>query len=169
MDLTPFLFGGDSTEFFSDRGKLVSIYFDLAMIVLAFLVDVRSDKTKDFPFWLYLFGVLTFWGGLTSMNSDRELNKFIYCCVNLLMIAIGAALSRRVFAVFGGLGVAFYLGHLSHTIFKDSMLFPVALTAIGLAIIGAGVYWQRHEAAIGERLRTFLPASTRDLIARRCD
>lgn len=167
MDLTPFLFGGDSTEFFSDRGKLVSMYFGLAMTMLAFLVDVRSDKTKDFAFWLYLFGVLTFWGGLTSMNSDRELNKFIYCCVNLLMIAIGAALSRRVFAVFGGLGVAFYLGHLSHTIFKDSMLFPVALTAIGLAIIGTGVYWQRHEAAIGERLRSFLPASTRDLIARR--
>jgi hypothetical protein len=135
--------------------------------VLAFLVDVRSDKTRDFAFWLYVFGVLTFWGGLSSMHSDSELNKFIYCCVNVLMIAIGAALSRRVFAVFGGLGVAFYLGHLSHTIFKDSMLFPVALTAIGLAIIGAGVYWQRHEAVIGERLRSFLPASTRDLIARR--
>jgi hypothetical protein len=167
MDLTPFLFGGDSAEFFSDRGKLVSMYFGLTMTVLAFLVDVRSDKTKDFAFWLYLFGVLTFWGGLSSMHSDSELNKFIYCCVNLLMIAIGAALSRRVFAVFGGLGVAFYLGHLSHTIFKDSMLFPVALTAIGLAIIGAGVYWQRHEAAIGERLRSFLPASTRDFVARR--
>ncbi len=167
MDLTPFLFGGDSSEFFSDRGKLVSMYFGLAMTVLAFVVDVRSGKTKDFAFWLYLFGVLTFWGGLSSMHSDSELNKFIYCCVNLLMIAIGATLSRRVFAVFGGLGVAFYLGHLSHTIFKDSMLFPVALTAIGLAIIGAGVYWQRHEAAIGERLRSFLPPSTHDLIAHR--
>ena len=159
MDLTPFLFGGDSSEFFSDRGKLVSMYFGLAMTVLAFVVDVRSGKTKDFAFWLYLFGVLTFWGGLSSMHSDSELN--------LLMIAIGATLSRRVFAVVGGLGVAFYLGHLSHTIFKDSMLFPVALTAIGLAIIGAGVYWQRHEAAIGERLRSFLPPSTHDLIAHR--
>jgi hypothetical protein len=167
MDLTPFLFGGDSSEFFSDRGKLVSMYFGLAMTVLAFLVDVRSGKTKDFAFWLYLFGVLAFWGGLSSMHSDSELNKFIYCCVNLLMIAIGATLSRRVFAVFGAFGVAFYLGHLSHTIFKDSMFFPVALTAIGLAIIGAGVYWQRHEAAIGERLRSFLPPSTHDLFARR--
>ena len=167
MDLTPFLFGGDSSEFFSERGKLVSMYFGLAMIVLAFLVDVRSGNTKDFAFWLYLFGVLTFWGGLSSMHSDSELNKFIYCCLNLVMIAVGATLSRRVFAVFGGLGVAFYLGHLSHTIFKDSMLFPLALTAIGLAIIGAGVYWQRHESAIGERLRSFLPSSTHDLIARR--
>jgi hypothetical protein len=169
MDLTPFLFGGDATDFFSDRGKLVSMYFGLAMTVLAFVVDVRSYKSKDFAFWLYLFGVLTFWGGLSSMHSDSELSKFVYCCVNLLMIAIGAALSRRVFAVFGGLGVAFYLGHLSHTIFKDSMLFPVALTAIGLAIIGAGVYWQRHEAAIGERLRAFLPSVVRELIAHHAD
>jgi len=118
MDLTPFLFGGDATELFSDRGKLVSMYFGLAMTVLALLVDIRSYRSKDFAFWLYLFGVLTFWGGLSSMRSDSELNKLLYCLVNLLMIAIGAALARRVFAVFGGLGVAFYLGHLSHTIFK---------------------------------------------------
>ena len=169
MDLTPFLFGGDATELFSDRGKLVSMYFGLAMTVLALLVDIRSYRSKDFAFWLYLFGVLTFWGGLSSMRSDSELNKLLYCLVNLLMIAIGAALARRVFAVFGGLGVAFYLGHLSHTIFKDSMLFPVALTAIGLAIISAGIYWQRHEAVIGERLRSILPVSVRDLITHRAE
>jgi len=169
MDLTPFLFGGDSAEFFSDRGKLVSMYFGLAMTLLALLVDMRSYKSKDFAFWLYLFGVLAFWGGLSSLHSDSEFNKFLYCCINLVMIAIGAALSRRVFAVFGGLGVAAYLGHLSHTIFKDSMLFPVALTAIGLAVIGAGVYWQRHEAAIGERLRSFLPPGVREIVAHRVD
>jgi hypothetical protein len=56
------------------------------------------------------------------------------------MIGIGGTLSRRVFAVFGGLGVAGYLGHLSYSVFSDSMLFPVALTAIGFAVIAAGVY-----------------------------
>lgn len=169
MDLAPFLFGGDSTAFFSDRGRLVSMYFGLAMTVLALLVDARSRNSKDFAFWLYCFAVLTFWGGLSSMRAHGELNGFLYCCGNLLMIAIGAALSRRVFAVFGGLGVALYLGHLSHTIFKDSMLFPVALAAIGLAIIAAGVYWQRHEEAIGHRLRTLLPARVRELIAHRAE
>ena len=171
MDLTPFLFGGDSAEFFSNRGKLVSMYFGLPMTFVAFLIDIdtRSNKSKDFSFWLYVFGVLTFWSGLSSMQSDSEFNKFLYCCVNLALIGIGAALSRRVFAVFGGLGVALYLGYLSHTIFKDSMLFPIALTGIGLAVIGAGVYWQRNEAAIGERLRFFLPAGVRGLIAHRVD
>jgi len=167
MDLVPFLFGGDAQAFFSERGKLVSLVFGALMTGLAFVVDLRSDRSKDYAFWLYLFGVLTFWGGLSLMRSDSELGKLLYCGINLAMIAAGAALSRRVFAVFGGLGVAGYLGHLSHTVFRDSMLFPVALTAIGLAVIAAGVWWQRHEDAVGERLRSYLPASVRDLLAHR--
>ena len=167
MDLTPFLFGGDATQFFSERGKLVSTWFGIAMILVAFWVDVRSRGPRDFAFWLYVFGVLTFWGGLTSMDSDNELGKFLYCCINLLLIAAGAALTRRAFAVFGGIGVALYLGHLSHTVFKDSMLFPVALTAIGLSVIAVGIYWQRREAAIGTWLRSFLPGPVRELVEHR--
>jgi len=167
MDLVPFLFGGDAQDFFSEKGRTVSMTFGALMVALAFVVDLRSDRSKDYAFWLYLFGVLTFWGGLSLMRSDSELGKLIYCGVNLAMIAAGAALSRRVFAVFGALGVAGYLGHLSHTIFRDSMLFPVALTAIGLAVIAAGVWWQRHEEVVGERLRSCLPASVRDLLAHR--
>lgn len=167
MDLAPFLLGGDPRDFFSDAGKRISLAFGLAMTALAFVVDLRARGPKDYAYWLYLFGVLTFWGALSSMDSRSELGKFLYCGVNLAMIAIGAALSRRVFAVFGGLGVAFYLGHLSHTVFKDSMMFPVALTAIGLGVIAAGVGWQRHEDVVGERLRAFLPASFRELLAHR--
>ena len=167
MDVTPFLLGGDPSSFFSELGKLISTYFGLSMTLIAFWVDLRSRERQDFAFWLYTFGVLTFWGGLTSMDSNSELSKLLYCCVNLLLIAIGAALSRRVFAVFGALGVALYLGHLSHSVFKDSMLFPVALTAIGLAIVVCGVLWQRHETAIGGRLRSLLPATVSELVQRR--
>ena len=161
MDLTPFLFDGDSFQWYSDRGKLVSIVFGVGMVVAAMVIDFRTRQARDFSFWFYVFGVLAFWGGLTSLDSDSEFNKLIYCAINLLMIGVGAALSRRVFAVFGGLGVALYLGHLSETIFKDSMLFPIALTAIGLGVIVAGVMWQRHEAAIGSALRSILPDALR--------
>ncbi|HKO88285.1 MAG TPA: DUF2157 domain-containing protein, partial [Burkholderiales bacterium] len=85
-------------------------------------------------------------------------------CINLGMIAIGAALSRRVFVVFGGLGAALYLGHLAHDVFKESMLFPFVLTMIGLGVIYLGILWQRHEHAIGERLRAKLPEALRSLI-----
>lgn len=167
MDLTPLLFGGDGKTFFSEEGKRVSIGFGLAMTLVAFWVDLRATPARDFAFWLYLFGVLTFWGGLTSLESSSEVGRFVYGCLNLLLIAVGAALSRRVFAVFGGIGLAFYLGHLSHTVFRDSMFFPVALTAIGLAVIGAGVVWQRREAAIGAWLRARMPALLRERLEQR--
>lgn len=167
MDLVPFLFGGDAHEFFSEKGKRVSLAFGALMTALAFVVDLRGDRSKDHAFRFYLFGVLAFWGGLSQLRSVSEPGKLLYCLINLAMIAAGAALSRRVFAVFGALGVAGHLGYLSHTVFRDSMLCPVALTAIGLAVIAAGVWWQRHEEVVGERLRSFLPASVRDLLAHR--
>lgn len=165
MDLTPFLFGLADASW--DLRKFISLYFGILMVLLAFWVDVRTRHEKDYPFWLYLFGVLTFWGGLSLMHSDSEWSKFLYLCINLLMILIGAALSRRVFAVFGGVGAAGYVGHLAHEVFKDSMAFPFVLTAIGLGVIWLGVVWQRHEQAIQDRLRALLPQPLRELVERR--
>jgi hypothetical protein len=166
MDFAQFLAGGERT-FNWELHKTVSVYFGLAMTLLAFWVDLRSRDSRDYAFWLYIFGVLTFWGGLTSMNSNSELGKLAYCGINVLMILIGAVLGRRVFAVLGGLGVAFYLGHLSQKVFKDSLLFPFALSLIGLAIIGLGVLWQRREAEWSSRLRDFLPPAVRELLEAR--
>ena len=167
MDLVPLLFGGHAASVHSTEGKWVSVGFGLTMVVAALCIELRSRSRLDFAFWLYVVDVLTFWGGLTSLDSDSEWGKFVYASINLLLIAVGAALSRRVFAVFGGLGVALYLGHLSHTVFKDSLLFPVALTAIGLGVVAAGVVWQRHEATLGQRLRAALPTPLRNLLAQR--
>jgi len=166
MDVTDMLLGGGA-GFFSHEGKVISAVFGAAMTLLALWIDLRNRSSKDYAFWLYIWGVMTFWGALSSMDSHNELGKLAYCLVNVLMIGIGAALSRRVFAVFGGFGLAGYLGHLSYTVFRDSLMFPVALTAIGIAIIAAGVFWQRREAAIGASLREWLPDPVRILVERR--
>jgi len=166
MDVTDMLLGG-SAGFFSHEGKVISAVFGAAMTLLALWIDLRNRSSKDYAFWLYIWGVVTFWGALSSMDSHNELGKLVYCLINVLMIGIGAALSRRVFAVFGGFGLAGYLGHLSYTVFRDSLMFPVALTAIGIAIIAAGIFWQRHEAVIGATLRQWLPDPVRILVERR--
>ncbi len=165
MDLTPFLFGQADTTW--ELRKFVSLWFGLLMVLLAFWVDVRARHGQDFAFWLYLFGVVTFWSGLSLMQSDSELSKFMYLCINLLLIGLGSVLYRRVFVVFGGLGAAGYLAYLAHNVFRESMLFPFVLSAIGLAIIYLGIVWQRNEHAISQRMQGLLPAALRELLERR--
>ena len=166
MDLVPFLLGRERVYDWEIR-KFISLWFGLTMMLVAFWVDLRSRFSRDYAFWLYLFGVLTFWGGLSSMNSGSEWGKLAYCGINVAMILIGAVLGRRVFAVFGGLGVAGYLGYLSYRVFKDSLIFPFALSLVGLAIIALGVLWQRREAQWAASLRRFVPGALRELIEMR--
>jgi hypothetical protein len=62
-------------------------------------------------------------GGLSVMDSGSESSRFMYCLINVGHIALSGVLRRRVFIVFGPLGVLGYLGRLSYTVFKDSYCF----------------------------------------------
>jgi len=156
---------GDWPEY--ELRSLVSMYFGLLIIGTAFWVDMRSRQTADYSFWLYMFGVIAFWGGMTSQHSDSELSKLIYFCINLLMMGVGVLLLRRVFVVLGAIGGSFYLGHLASNVFKDSWLFPISLTAIGLMIIYLGVLWQKNEQALTKKARSKLPKPLQELLASR--
>jgi hypothetical protein len=164
MDLTSMLSGGNYTF---ELSAMVSMYFGLIIVLIAFWVDIRSRQSADYAYWLYLFGVIAFWGGLTSQHSEYELSKFIYFCINLIMILVGIILSRKVFTVFGGIGICFYLGHLAYDVFKDSYLFPIILTLIGLAIIYLGILWQKYEVNLTVTLRKILPKPLQELLQAR--
>lgn len=164
MDLTSMLTGGNSDFELSVH---VSTYFGLFTLLIAFWVDIRSSKSQDYAFWLYIFGVLTFWGGISAQHSDSELSKFIYLCINLILILIGVILNRKVFLVFGALGTCFYLGYLAFQVFKYSLLFPIILTVLGFTIIYLGMLWQKNENRLTEKMRSFLPESIKDLLQAR--
>ena len=139
----------------------VSVVVGLVIMSGAIAVDFRARSGPDYAFWLHLAGVTAFWGGLTSMSSDREVGKFIYFLINIALLLMGAAIGRRVYTVFGALGIAAYLGHLSYKVFMDSLIFPVALMLIGLGVVWLGVIWQRHEDAINSALQRWLPERLR--------
>lgn len=160
MDLTPLLFG--QAEFSWDERLWVSLVFGLLMLVASFVVDRRARE--DYAFWLYLFGMLAFWLGLSLMESSSELNKFFYFLINLGLVLVSVLLDRRVFIVFGALGVTWYLGYLSSRVFEDSMLFPVVLSLIGVAIIYLGIKYQRHRERITRFVHSLVPASLRELL-----
>ncbi len=147
--------------------KWFSVSFGAITLLVALWVDLRNRSRQDYSFWLYLFGLMAFWGGLTSLGSGQLAGKLIYLAINLALIAVGAALLRRTFTVFGALGVAIVLGDFSRHLFRDSWLFPITLTLIGLAVIYAGVWWSRNERHLSKRLRARLPDALRPMLERR--
>lgn len=165
MDVAAMIAGGGWLDY--ELRALVSLYFGLLMVLLAFWVDFRTVGKADYAFWLYLFGVMAFWGGLTAQESESEVSKFLYFLINLLMIGAGVLITRRVFVVFGAIGACFYLGYLAFDVFEDSWFFPVALSAIGLGIIYLGVVWQKNEQAIAHKARSVLPVQLREFLESR--
>jgi hypothetical protein len=61
MDIVPVIYGGN---FDWDQRRLISIFFGLGMLVVAYFLDKKMKK--DYSFWLYLFGLLSFWCALSS-------------------------------------------------------------------------------------------------------
>jgi hypothetical protein len=141
--------------------KWVSVVVGLAIAAGAIAIDRAKRSQQDYAFWLHLAGVAAFWGGLSSMSSDSEIGKLIYFVINLAMLLFGVAIGRRVYTVFGALGIAGYLGHLSYKVFKDSLAFPFMLMLIGLGVVWLGVLWQRNERQIVGTIESWLPPRLR--------
>lgn len=159
MDLTPLLLRRN--EFTWNERLWVSLIFGAFILLVSYVVDRRTRE--DYAFWGYLFGLMAFWGGLSLMQSNSELNKFLYCMINLGLMLLAIFLDRRAFLVFGALGVFMYLGHLSYEVFKDSMMFPFALSVLGLLIIFLGIKYQRNREAIEAAILNSLPDGLKNL------
>ncbi|HKO99141.1 MAG TPA: hypothetical protein VJU86_19230 [Pyrinomonadaceae bacterium] len=147
MDLAGLIFKQNSLD--SDTTKWVSVLVGLVTLAVGYGLDRTlrqrdAPATEDFAFWCYLFGLMAFWGGLTSMDSGSEFRRFIYLLINLALVGIAVKLKRAVFLVFGALGAYIYVGHLAWEVFKDSVFFPLILAFLGLSLILGTVWGQRY-------------------------
>ncbi len=140
----------------------VSKIVGLALIAVAWAIDLKWGALGDFGFWLHLFGAITLWGAITS-GGGGEFGKAVYCAFNIAFIAFALFLNRRVYAVFGTIGVAIYLGYLAFDVFKDVIGFSFALSAIGVAIVFAGVGLERRRSALYAYVDAHLPEFLRAL------
>lgn len=159
MDIVPWITGAAHGNW--EVSRKVSIWFGLGILIVAAIVNARQ-RSGDFAFWLYLFGVMAFWGGITATSNGTALDKALYCAMNVGFLFLAVFLGRRVFAVFGTIGIAIYLGDLAEKVFKDSLLFPFALSLIGIAIIALGLYYHRHQDAA----RAWVDANLPDFLKR---
>lgn len=160
MDITPLLFG--QTHPTGDARSYVSLMFGLVMLLVAYFIDRKTRE--DYAFWGYLFGMMAFWGGLTTLDITGELWRFMVCLINLFFVVLSALFQRKVFIVFGSIGVFTYLGYLSQKVFADSLMFPFALCLLGGAIMFLGVQYQKHYTQITTKLAERIPPDIRRLL-----
>jgi hypothetical protein len=155
MDLAMWYLGERWGEFATRRE--VSLVFGCVMILIAWIVDLRLWRGGDFAYWLHLFGVMCFWAGLSLHRSDSSIDKAIYCLINIGLIFLGVFLGRRVYAVFGTIGIMLYLGDLCWHVFDNVIWFSFALSFIGVAVIGLGLFLHRNEPRLEAWLARNLP------------
>jgi hypothetical protein len=135
----------------------VSISFGL--LLLAFGISIDRKTKEDFSFWCYFFGASALWLGLMEVVWDKnEWIIFIFFLINVIMMVSSILLQRTIFLVLGAIGVIVYLGHLSYEVFKDSILFPFALSGIGLLLIYLGVLYQRNYLVIERWIFNKIPS-----------
>ncbi len=154
MDIVPWIAGDAKPSW--ELKRQVSVWFGLAVLAVAWIVDYRG-RGADFAFWLHLFGLMAFWGGITATSSSNEFGKAMYCLLNVGLLLLAVILMRRAYAVFGAFGISAYLSHLADVVFKNSLLFPFALSIIGVGVIAAGLLYHRKQEAIGKWLTANLP------------
>jgi hypothetical protein len=160
MDLSEVAFGVDA----SDHARAaVSAAVGMVMLAAAWLLDLR--RLRAHAFWLHLFGLMAIAGSFCYLGVDLDSGwpwtaQGVLGAVGLMVAVV---LQRRVYAVFGGLGVAAWLGWLSSEVFADTLLFPLAVVILGLSVTAFGIALVRHGAAWGPRIAARLPPPVRRL------
>jgi hypothetical protein len=146
MDVAAWFLGSDHLDWNTQAWMAVLVGTVGILFGYAFdrTLNKPEAKSEDFAFWCYLFGLMAFWGGLTSLDSDSETGKFVYFLVNVALVAASLYLRRSVFLIFGAIGIFAYVGHLAYAVFKDSVLFPFVLVLLGFGIIIATVLAQKY-------------------------
>jgi hypothetical protein len=147
MDIAAWILGQETLDW--NAKAWISVAVGAVTIVFGYALDrtIHRDgepRSEDFAFWCYLFGLMAFWGGLTSMDSDSEIGRFLYLLVNVGLVALALHLKRSTFLVFGAMGIYAYIGHLAYTVFQDSFMFPFVLAFLGLVMILTTVWAQSY-------------------------
>ena len=122
MDLAALIVKQSSVDW--ETRRQVSVAVGLVTILVGYGLDKFLNKTsesrsEDFAFWCYLFGMIAFWGGLTSMDTGSEVMRALYALMNIGLILLAVKLRRTTFLVFGALGVHLYLGDLAYRVLRE--------------------------------------------------
>lgn len=161
MDYTQYVDRHDNEHNFKQLYQWNSVYFGLAALAVAVIVDNKNKSRHDYGFWLYVAGVVSFWGGLVMMDSIGEWPKFQFACINLVLCLAAGYLQRWPLALFGGIGLMMYYGHLIGETFKNYEAFWLISGVAAVLALIALVWGMRNRDAIQEFFLKIAPEAVR--------
>lgn len=154
MDIVPIIYK-ETYITWTERAH-ISMIFGLIIIGIGYFADIKFKK--DYSFWLYLFGSMTLTAGLSVFYNENTFKLALLCFSNIILILFSIFINRNVFLVFGTIGLIEFLGRISWIFFQDSVLFPFALTIIGILLISSGIFFQKNKKTIEEKFVNKLPS-----------
>jgi hypothetical protein len=158
MEAAPLAFGEAPT--WGQRG-IASAAVGYLALSAGVILDRRTRR--DHAGWLYLAGLIAFWGGLLSVHPSGSLSVAVGALGNAALILAALALRRRIFAVFGAVGLARALGHVAEQLL-DPSVFPLILAALGVGLAAGVVVYHRRAPAWERALSAALPGRWRRLL-----
>ena len=159
MDIVPLCLG-QAIEPTWEMRKFSTFIFSMIMLGAAFKMDRNKQKTVDYSHWLYIFGAIMFWGVLVSVlfqfKWNVEFTRFLIAIFSIVYMLISVLLKRKIFMIIGALSFWSYLGYLSFVLFKNTLIFPIVLVALGLLVIFFGIYYSKNCNILEDNIRKFL-------------
>ena len=159
MDIVPIIYKENWIGWI-ERANISKI-FGILMIALGYILHL--NKKRDYAFWLYLFGLFTLTFGFSFFYNASSKGFILLLIIHIVMCFISLLLEEPVFMVFGVIGIGEFLSRISYELFKDSKLFPFALTLIGLLIIASGIMYQKKRHSIENVMNKLIPEGIKKL------
>ncbi len=130
----------------------VLLVFGTVLFAVAYVVDEHDDEREGFAFWLYLCATAALFVGLVHLFGEVRWTRHLAPLFAVLAFAAALYLRQRVFLVAGGIALFWYLGYLAFEVFRETVLFPIALATIGLLVLLSTVWLQRAFPRLVERV-----------------
>lgn len=159
MDIVPMIYRENWIGWF-ERANISKI-FGILMLTAGYLLHLK--KKRDYAFWLYLFGLFTLTFGFSFFYNANFPGFIILLLIHIAMCFVSLFLEEPVFMVFGAIGIGEFLSRMSYKLFKDSMLFPFALTLLGVVIIVIGIIYQKNRRKIEDAINKLIPEGAKKL------
>jgi hypothetical protein len=151
MDFANWVVGGSGRDMSATTAEVTSLVIGLGLIGLGIVLQRRAGN--DVSLWFYLFGHLAVICPFTALALDHKvrLGLTVFPAFYLAVVVASVWLQRKVFLVFGAIGIYGYVGYLASEIFNGALGFTFGLALVGLVIVFSAVWYQKSARYALER------------------